>query len=664
MHTTTLHDTPAATAHTRSRAVVVTVGQGLHKAELEAAASRRFKWFYLFALFAVLVWFGWLRLWKLQTHATTPEDLSVAAHYLAAERAYQYDSLHQRYAQQATTQKNLTGGQHHNLLQLLDSWGLLKPGHTGVSYAYKALANTLYGGAAPALHIIGAALVTQSQSYGEVKFFGRLPAAICSILALAAIPIVARRLTRNHFSWVPLIAMLMMATSWQQFWLARQMGTHTAGMLAILIMVARLAWVCRFNFKHSPAWHDALLITILVLFHYQVVYYVPAYIVAVLLYGNSTAPTSWRVRNAMLTSFWLLLFLVPLAFILKINPEPAMPWYQAEGDYIFHWLPKASLWQQAQHFLLFWLWAAHDLVTSHLGFLPPDMGMKEYGWVLIPVIFYGIWKHHNTEHSINKAVVWYAIVATVTWVVLGTVWHISVRPGTQTALWAPLLMLFAAQGMVSIVIDAVTAGIALVSKTAHPNWRYGISAWFIGTLVVGAVSGYMLYFRYIRHEWSDVFGLGKASMMQLQRSYPSSLLISTDWTLNAGMLWPNHTTEAGQLEVIDLNTADDIKQVQLSAQWLEEHRPVHHCYVLGPASLNEDCRRKVELWLQAQGLTHEDHRPLILASRSFAKHEHAGYYPREAMPRLNCRLWLVALTPSAIKQAEKLQEEKDYYYAR
>lgn len=595
------------------------------------------RWLLLLMLMGILGWYGWLRVWKLHTHATTIDDIGVANNYLLAEHTHSIDSLR--------TRLYTPGKSHHydsytfGAMRLMDRIGVLEPGHLIFNYLFKAVANSRYGNYAPMQFLAGAWLVTSNETYNELKFWGRLPSAIASILLLALVPLVARRLSRNHFSTVPLLAMVLIACSWQQYFIARQMYPIAIGGLALLILIWRITYVCTYRVQHPNAWVEGLLLTGLCLCNYQLFYFIPGYLVVLLFYANNTAPTSWRIRHALKSTIYFTLFITPFLLSFDLSTEASNHWNAGRwGEYHFS-LPDGIGWVDgAKYMFRFWVLNTHQVVAASLGFMPWSTLMQVLGLVWLGLAGLGLYYYATTNHAITHGFTLFVMLSILTWILMIATGVTNLSPTRQTSIMAPVMALLAANGFcISVRRLNIWLGFA------HRQDALTLAVVTLASL--GIISSHTLYFRYMRYEWSDPYIGARQVVNNLVRTYPTRLLIQCQWTLNGSLLWAPDRP----INVLTFNRISDFKNqhqqhdIHKSPVMMPDER---YCFVLSTTKPSPAWRKALTVWLRQQNLITEDFSPIILAQHQIMRNQYAEYVPISSLNPVGSSVLLVQLKPT------------------
>lgn len=619
------------------------------------------RWLLLTFLLGLLVTFSSLRLWKLDQHVGTQDDLSIPAHYLEAIRAHQLDSLR---AKSGTVDYSTAGivtrdsKLHYwayksvHWLDRLQVLGLSQP---LFQYAAKALAVPTYGNHAPIQFLLGAWLVDAGMSYNEIKFWSRLPSTLASVAVLALVPLLSRRLSRNHFSVAPLLSMAIVACSWQQFWISRQAQPTAAGVLAVLVLALNLILNSRFRFKYQPAWQEGVLIGALALVHHQVLFFMPAYYGSAVIFANGTAPLSWRVRRAMWSLLWSLVIIVPIYSWLQLNPVEVAPWAVAKWNaYLFNLPTTDPWWQQVLYVIEYFIVGLWQVAGANTGFLPYDLGMQ--WWAAAAVMFAAAgWYHYARQpHAMSRAFSAFVALAAATFLVLICLGITTLSPDEQTVCWAPFFAILIANGVGQLVRRLL--------DMARVNRYYDGALLAVMTgLAILVLLGHFTYYRYMRYQWADTYGLSLQAVIQLQRQYPSSLLVSMDYDMASQVCLTTGSALAssdGPIRTVRLNNEQDARQSIADSTMVNGLVVADYCTIIAPNNLDDSSRLSQREWLSWWVAKHKVDKqfrvPVLLAEHTIMRQQVAGYFPAKQCKPLGHTVFVLGLTEQAEAKQESL----------
>lgn len=578
-------------------------------------------------IYCCFVWYGLLRVWKVHNHATTLDDIGVVNNYLLAQDSHNIDSLRARIYNPA---KALYQSPGYKGMRFLDQIGLLEPGQIVSDYLFKTAANPRYSGYAPAQYLFGAWLITGNENYSELKFWGRIPSVIASALVLGLIPLVARRLNRNHFNAVPLLAMVLLACSWQQFQIARQMYPAAIGCLGCVLLILRLTFITKF--KHFPPtpFTEALMIIALVLFNYKVLILIPGYLTALLLYANANAPTSWRVSLTIRTTIIVVAVLGTYAMFVNIHPNETYHWNAGRwGEYHYQWPDQGSFLSKIGYTLSFLFNNGVACAGSMLGFVPWGAPMYIFGIVSILMASLGLWGFSKQRHVITHAFSVFVMVTALTWFLLVLTGLENLSPTRSTSLFAPIMALLVSNGFGVLFF-------VIADKTGIGRYNENFKLASILMVSVPIVFANGIYYRYMRYEWSDPFVKSRDAIGHLQKTYPSKVLIQCNWTSNGKFLWfPENPYQVYTIDQHhDYSTAKEAKS---------NIAPSSFVYVISSQPISDLWRYDLKLWLYEAGMIGAGYEPAVVASHEIRHNERTEYYPISSAAHVGSYLIVVAL---------------------
>lgn len=578
-------------------------------------------------VYCCFAWYGLLRVWKVHNHATTLDDIGVINNYLLAQESHNIDSLRARIYNPA---KELYHSSGYRSMRFLDQIGLLEPGQLLSDYLFKTAANPRYSGYAPAQYLLGAWLITGNETYSELKFWGRIPSVIASVLVLGLIPLVARRLNRNHFNAVPLLAMVLLACSWQQFQIARQMYPAAIGCLGCLLLILRLTYITKF--KHYPPTPitEGLMIIVLVLFNYKMLILIPGYLTALLLYANANAPTSWRVSLAIRTTLIVVAVLGTYALFVNIHPNETYHWNAGRwGEYHYQWPDHGTFLSKLGYTFSFLFKNGVVCAGSMLGFVPWGAPMYIFGILSIVMAGIGLWGFSKQRHVITHAFTVFILVTAFTWFLMVLTGLENLSPTRSTSLFAPIMALLVSNGFgVCFFVLADKTGIGKYNET------FKLVSILAVSIPIVLVNG--IYYRYMRYEWSDPFVKTRDAIGHLQKQYPSPILLQCNWTANGKFLWyPESPFKVYTMDQHhDYSTAKTVKQLV--------NKPAY-IYVMSSSPITDLWRYDLKLWLQESKMISPDYEPAVVASHEIKHNERTEYYPISSASYVGAYLLVVAL---------------------
>jgi hypothetical protein len=335
-----------------------------------------------------------------------------------------------------------------------------------------------------------------------------------------------------------------------------------------------------------------------------------------------------------------------LAFSLTAETENH--WNAGQfGEYHFE-LPETRDWLALLTYTIrFWTNNSIMVFGGCLGFLPWSKAMFWFGLVLILLSGLGLAFYFRSKHAITQGFVLFIIISAMTWILMVGLGITNFSPSRQTSVLAPIIAILAANGFcISVRKFFVLVGLF--------PYKDPLTFTVVGIIATLIISGHLLYYRYMRYEWSDTFIGTRQAVNTLVNSYPSPLLLNCKWTLNGSLLWQ----PIQPFHVLTFNRADDFKTFSLtdlpngkdSLNKIARQRHFSdsgpkYCYVLASVPLNLAWRKAMIGWFQEQLLSPTYYTPTIVAKHEVLHQQYTEYVPISSLNPVGSYVWVVQLKP-------------------
>lgn len=182
---------------------------------------------------------------------------------------------------------------------LLQSKGLLQQARTGFflykSYNIVPLSWTY----APGQFYLTDLLLHPGMSYTQIKFWGRVPSFLFSVIAIALLAFSVRYFEpRDDAGANAFLVSLVMATSLQSIIYAAQMESYAVGVFAVSALILLLGNLLnRKEIGPRVAWGTGVIVALLCACQYQVLLFVPGFLLSLLICGDFSKKTYALARG-------------------------------------------------------------------------------------------------------------------------------------------------------------------------------------------------------------------------------------------------------------------------------------------------------------------------------------------------------------------------------
>lgn len=301
------------------------------------------KYYKFISLFLVFILGAYVRLTDLGTHFTHVDDVDLAYSILRGKKPFDINRMNVDVKEK---EKEAGGhlGKFYSLkravLKTVDRHPFLVPIFQRAGYLRQFVIIPFYWTNAPLQYLITTFLLSPTQSYREILFWGRFPSFIFGILGMLLIILFYRKFYKEEYFSYALTAITLLAFSWENIIYAKQMGNYAAGVTFAILLIIFL-WqdlhnpdlsLKRFLLMSMP-------LAIASYAHYQIIFFIPAYYGTLYLFLLKKAENKLLLlKNFIMSCLAYLIFASPLfLFILHVGTYRGVNWNTGPSqEFLFH----------------------------------------------------------------------------------------------------------------------------------------------------------------------------------------------------------------------------------------------------------------------------------------------------------------------------------------
>lgn len=309
---------------------------------------------------------------------------------------------------------------------------------------------------APLQFICTALLINFEQSYRELLFWGRLPSFVVSVAGIFAAYACLLRLRFKQQS-AHLIALALLACSWQAIIYAKQMNNYAFGLTGAWLMLVCLC----VNLNASKLSYLSIVLQSAFLAglcyaHYQLFFLVPAYYLALFFFRRNDHGLPHLCMRFAAGAAVLIAVLWPLySFFFSKVYDPSGVYNGLNynvgpaGKFLFSWPEAGSLAENIRYSLTFFLNNFPDTLYAMLAFVPDRNALSGAALKLILCLLVAwggvrLFKERKTPEG--RLLFYYLFFSLLFWILLVILQKLTLSPTRHSMIYIPMLILCAAKG--------------------------------------------------------------------------------------------------------------------------------------------------------------------------------------------------------------------------
>ena len=367
------------------------------------------------------------------------------------------------------------------------------------------------------------ALVHPGQSYRELLFWGRLPSCIAGILTLLAM-IGFYRVHDRLSTPAVLVAVTLLALSWENIIYAKQMSNYALGVLATVLVLGLLAVQLKSRYTWPRTLLTGALLASLIYAQYQILFLLPAfYLTLGLDLWHREKNRRLSLSAALLCSGLLgLLLLGPLYFFfLRHHTAGVIAWNAGPaGEFLFPWDPALPLTGRLLSAIRFLFKNFYWVFASNLSAVP------EKSWAFMPLLDFllvlfaaGAVRLAATRRHRKKMLGIFILLVGLTWLALVLTRRLTLSPTRHSLVLLPFMAILIAEGWNYAWIQR------LFPKAARLGPAITAGIWLLF---------FALYFPSVIAQRQDPFQ--RDDILPVLEEFGVDTLLASDWTWNIGAM--------------------------------------------------------------------------------------------------------------------------------
>ncbi len=191
---------------------------------------------------------------------------------------------------------------------------------------------------APLQFYFTTALIKPGMQYADVKFWGRFPSFVFSVLSLLVLASFYYKTSKAFLlpdrTSAVVLSTTLLALSWQDIVYAAQMHSFAIGVLSISILFLMLGNIVNqtVDYKGKQAFLTGLLLGLLTMAQYQVLLFLPGFVIALLYYNNHLSIKVIFIRfMQILGGFGIIAIPFVFSFLYKLQ-NSGVNWNKGPGN--------------------------------------------------------------------------------------------------------------------------------------------------------------------------------------------------------------------------------------------------------------------------------------------------------------------------------------------
>lgn len=382
---------------------------------------------------------------------------------------------------------------------------------------------------APFQFLITYFLITPDQTYRELLFWGRLPSVCFGILGLIALLLFYRRYDKPA-SWKVLPALTLLAFSWENIIMAKQMHNYALGVTAVIFLICLfMENLNRPEISLGVMAVNVLLLGLLSWMHYQVLFFVPPFFLILLVYAFYRKMKGARIfRNFFAGGMLYGLIFAPLFFFFlrkHLEYGGTDNWSRGpNNEFLLIFREGMSVWEKIGYVVSFYIKNFYLIVQSNMGFIPYEHPLLlPISAVLFLFFIAGIIRFFRSGELRKRFLGSFFVALALVWIILILLRKITFAPTRHSLVLLPVMVITVAEGL-----DWFLERIAAFG-------RFGISSWkgHLGSSLL-VIALFFQSFPAMLEARRDPFR--EDEMIKILRKYDVDALISYSYTFPPEMM--------------------------------------------------------------------------------------------------------------------------------
>ncbi len=306
---------------------------------------------------------------------------------------------------------------------------------------------------APFQFLITPLLISKNQTYRDLLFWVRLPSCVFGILGLVAMALFYRAF-KEKYSGNMFVALSLLALSWENIIHAKQGHNYALGVLANLLLLFLLLY----NLKQKKLNWKHLLISAIGLFilgsmHYQILTFVPAFFLALLIREAKNKNLNLKTLMGFFVSgatFGLLYFPIWYNFLrtyMDKNAGTPGSTFGPHGEFVFTLNSQWPLFQKIFYAVQFYVKNFFVVFQANTAFLPETHpAFIPVSVLLFILCLLGTASFFTTQNRYKKYIGLFLGIALGLWFILIFKHKLNFSPTRHSLILLPFMAIMTAEG--------------------------------------------------------------------------------------------------------------------------------------------------------------------------------------------------------------------------
>lgn len=397
-----------------------------------------------------------------------------------------------------------------DLFAHLEESGMLEPALSTLDllYPYVVVPATLTF--APLQFLATKTLLSPGQSYQELLFYGRLPSFFLGCASLGLLILFYRKFRPKQWLSYLLPALVLLGFSLENIIFSKQATSYEAGIFSLLLLFLLFLY-----YLDLPAITSRLMgvlglsLGLLVSMHYQILFFLPAFFVVLLLsHYKKMGEKKLMLRYILVASGWFLVLFVPLFFLFlrhHVGAGISMEMNDGMGSHAglaFSWPSHLSIQEALQHGGRFLLESWPVVIQDMTAIVPQTSVLYWPFFLFISFLIVVGLVRLLVSGGRQRGLGLFFLLTWVVWMVLVLLGKITLSPAAHSLILLPIFAILASEGFALL-----GEGFALVIESPG---QFGQDFLFVrggGTLlfVIASFTFFLFHFEAFKNERRDPF---------------------------------------------------------------------------------------------------------------------------------------------------------------
>ena len=473
---------------------------------------------------AVILLLGTAVRWAgLDRHFTHCDDIGAAKTLLGYQQSPGYDleKMHAVIHMEPPSDPVTAAG--YWMARQMEKAGLLPTTLAIRNQFYRMTAVSRFWTYAPLQYAVTYFLLKPGMEYRSLLYWGRFPSLIFSVAALVFMLFFYWKWQRFR-SPSFLLALALMAFSWQNIIYAKQMSSYAIGVFAVTVILYIL--MKGMKLREYSAVHLAGLAAFLALLsygQYQVVFIVAAFFAA-FAFAYLLKKKPWK---SLLEDFFILgityaVLTAPLYFLfLKRHSHRGINWNAGpNNEYLFSFDTGAGIVEKITGCTAFFIKNLFTVLGSNTGFTPEDsLPYVVFHWIIAFLFLTGLVNFIRTKSPKKKVLGVHIAVVAVIWTLLIIKQKLTLSPTRHSMILAPYFAIIIAEGFDWVV--SIARRFRVNARWTRAIRRY---AW------IGIAGLFLVFYPNVSTSRLDPFD--EKEILKILGKFNVDTVIATEFTWN------------------------------------------------------------------------------------------------------------------------------------